>query len=63
MSQYPSFNDKDFDLWKKIAWNLYEFATNFGVVGLNQPNWNDPPEVLMKKTDYYLAALADRHTT
>ena len=62
MSQYPDLNDRTYNLWKKTAQNIYDFATNFGVAGLNAPNWNDTQEVLMKKTDYYLAALADRHT-
>lgn len=56
---YPSINDREFDLWKRLCWNWYNYATNFGVTGINPPNINDTKEILMKKTAYITAAFVD----
>jgi hypothetical protein len=58
---YPKINDRDYDLWKAIAWNWYDYAVDAGVTGLNPPSWNDRPFDLMKKTAYYTAASVDIH--
>jgi hypothetical protein len=58
MPTYPSINDRDFDLWKKIAWNFYEFAVASGVTGLNPPSINDTQDNLQKKVAYYSASVA-----
>ncbi len=54
----PSINDRDYDYWRKIAWNFYEIALDEGVSGLEPPSWNDPQATLIKKTAYYTATLA-----
>lgn len=58
MPSYPSINDSEFSLWKKIAWNLFDYATAQGVAGLNAPSINDTQETLQKKSAYYTASLA-----
>jgi hypothetical protein len=58
MPTYPSINDRDYDLWKKIAWNLYEYAVAQGLTGLNNPKPNDREFDLQKKISYYTALLA-----
>jgi len=57
----PKFNDRDYDLWKKAAWNIYEFSVNFGVTGLNPPSWNDKTFDLQKKMVKATAAFVDHH--
>jgi hypothetical protein len=57
MPTLPAVNDRDYDLWKKIAWNLYGFAVDGGVEGLNAPSINDTQQVLQKKIAYYSAAV------
>lgn len=57
MALYPSSNDRDYDLLKKAAWNLYEYALANGATGLNSPSWNDRWFDLWKKCVYYSAAI------
>lgn len=52
-----SFNDNDANLWKKIAWNFYNYAVNKGISGLNPPSWNDNIDSLIKKSAYYTAIV------
>lgn len=56
--EYPSINDRSYDLWKKIAWNWYDYAVARGISGLNAPSVNDRVFDLQKKITYYTAALA-----
>lgn len=57
--EYPSINDRSYDLWKKVAWNMYNWAIAAGKIGLNPPVINDTKETLLKKITYYSAALAE----
>lgn len=59
MALSPEINDKKWNLWFKITSNLYDYAINNGLSGLNPPNWNDPQVILMKKATYISARLAD----
>lgn len=61
MALSPSPNDTDINLWRKIVWNWYSYATNFGVTGLTPPNLNDDEFILMKKAAYITAASLDNH--
>jgi len=58
MAEYPSLNDRDFDLWKKIAKNLYSYATANGVTGLTAPSLNDTVQDLLRKVCDYTAGIA-----
>lgn len=58
MAQRPSINDREFNLWFKIAQNWYEHALGQGASGLTPPNINDPKLILLKKITYYTATLA-----
>lgn len=57
MVSYPSSNDNESSLWKRIAWNFYLYATSEGKTGLNPPNWNDNDSTLIKKVTYYTATV------
>lgn len=57
--EYPSINDREWNLVQKTAWNFYETAVEAGVSGLNPPSPNDNKEILLKKITYYTAALAE----
>ncbi len=57
--EYPDFNDRTYNLWKKAAFNVYSWAVERGITGLNAPNINDPQDILIKKLTYYTAALAE----
>ena len=61
MSQYPYGNDREYNLWKKIADNLYDYVVARGGVGLNAPNVNDREADLQKKAVYYTATAVDIH--
>ncbi len=56
---YPSINDRKFNLLKKAAFNVYNWAVESGITGLNAPDINDTEDVLYKKLTYYTAALAE----
>lgn len=58
MGLSPSFNDRPFDLWFKIAQNYYDTAISGGASGLNPPNLNDTVDTLLKKICYYTAVMA-----
>ncbi len=57
MPLYPSGQDDDWSLWKKIATNLYDYALSRGASGLEPPSWNDNQVILQKKVAYYTAAI------
>jgi hypothetical protein len=61
MALVPSVNDTDVNLLRKICWNEYSYATNFGVTGLTPPNLNDDDFILLKKWCYITAAALDHH--
>ncbi len=56
---YPYFNDRKFNLLKKAAWNVYNWAIASGASGLDAPDLNDTEDILTKKLVYYTAALAE----
>lgn len=56
---YPDFNDRSYDLWKKIGWNFWEIANDRGATGSRSPNWNDSEFDLLKKITYDSAKAAD----
>lgn len=59
MAQTPSINDKTYDLWYKIAANLYNHAIINGKTGLTPPDYGRDTRVnIMSKITYYTAALA-----
>lgn len=53
-----NINDREYDLLKKSAWNLYEFALAQGATDLNPPSWNDNRQDLLKKIAYYSAVIS-----
>jgi len=55
---YANSSDNISSLWKKIAWNLYNFALNSGASGLNPPSFNDNDVSLQKKIAYYTAVIS-----
>lgn len=57
----PYRNDTEYNLLFKIAWNLYSYAINFGVTGINPPSMNDTDDVLLKKAAYISAKALDIH--
>lgn len=59
MALNPEINDKTWNLWFKITSNLYDYAINNSLAGINPPNWNDSLMILMKKSAYISARLAD----
>lgn len=52
---YPSINDRDYDLLKKMAWNWYEIVIAQGATDVTPPSWNDDRLTLFKKIAYYTA--------
>lgn len=58
---YPDLNDREFDLWVKIAWNWYDYLVDFGGSGLTPPSLNDRLFDLQKKVCYYTAYAVDLH--
>lgn len=54
----PSYNDRTYDLWLKIAVNTYESALSTGATGLTPPSLNDRLFDLQKKVTYYTAMIA-----
>lgn len=58
MGMLPSFNDRDFNLWFKIAQNWYDHGVAQGLTGFTPPNWNDKVYDLQKKIAYYTARIA-----
>lgn len=55
----PSLNDREYDLWLRIASNMYDEAIARGITGLTPPSLNDRELDLIKKVTYYTAALAN----
>lgn len=58
MASYPSKNDRDYDLWKKIAWNYYDIAVSNGH-NVEPPSINDREFDLMKKSVEYTALISN----
>jgi hypothetical protein len=58
MASYPSKNDRDYDLWKKIAWNYYYIAVNNGH-SVESPKINDGVFSLLKKIVNYTALISN----
>ncbi len=58
---FPVSNDREWNLWFKIASNYYNYALNLGATGLNPPNLNDNKFILMKKTAYFSARSVVAH--
>jgi len=57
---FPSSNDTSENvLWFKIASNLYGWATDNGITGLNPPYVGEQAFSLKKKASYYAAALEE----
>lgn len=56
----PSINDTEYNLWAKIAQNMYTFALDAGGTGLTPPNINDSEDILAKKTCYSSAVALDK---
>lgn len=57
----PSVNDDDYALLRKIVWNFYTYAIDFGVTGIDSPSMNDTYDILLKKWCYITAKLVDNH--
>lgn len=55
---YPSSNDREFDLLRKTAQNMYNFALSAGATGLTPPAWLDNRFDLLKKIAYYTASIS-----
>ena len=57
---YPSSNDTSENvLWYKIAYDLYIWAGDNGITGLNPPYVGEQAFSLKKKAAYYAAALEE----
>jgi len=57
---YPSVNDTSENvLWYKIAYDLFIWAQDNGITGLNPPYVGEQAFSLKKKAAYYAAALEE----
>lgn len=60
MALEPSINDNGYVLLFKATQNLYEFAVNSGITGVNPPVLGrDTKDILLKKAAYYTASHVD----
>jgi hypothetical protein len=61
MASEPSSNDREYDLWKKIADNLYELLISLNITDVEAPSHNDRTFDLMKKVTSYTCKLAEAY--
>lgn len=59
MASYPAPNDKEFDLWYKIAENFRESAVALGESDLPELTNKESLHSLQRKIAVYTAALAE----
>lgn len=59
MAQSPVYNDNDYSLMLKAAWNTYDIAIAHGAGGLTPPKNTDGMVDLMKKIATYTAMVID----
>lgn len=57
MAERASPNDNKWDLWRKIALNLYQRAGVMGITWVSAPSWDDDRYILIKKITAYTAAM------